>query len=114
VVDEQIQLSSHDTLPADTVIGIVEAEGALHPGDQVVLLVSKGPPPVLVPEIVGKTWNEAKQILGDAGLSWAYWSGGSESLATLVPNLSRVVGTDPGAGTTVPRGSTIRVRLVAE
>lgn len=76
-------------------------------GDTVTLAVStvdKTGTPVQVPNVRGKTWSQAQQILQQAGLNpqkdfWSNFSNG------------KVTAQSPAAGKTVPSGSTVTVRL---
>ena len=97
----------NDTVPEGQVIGLVET-GVIRPGDDVTVDVSKGPPPVPVPAIVGMTWTEAKQALNDAGLLYEL-NGKSQTIST-IPGAT-VSSVDPGVGETVLKGSTVKVRL---
>ncbi|WP_172120696.1 Stk1 family PASTA domain-containing Ser/Thr kinase [Actinomyces faecalis] len=80
------------------------AEGYFY-GDGVSVVVSKGPEMVTVPEVVSKNEAEARATLEAAGL---------------VVSVSRILGgffgtarsTDPAAGTSVPKGSTVTLYVV--
>lgn len=80
------------------------AEGYYH-GDTVDVVVSQGPEMVSVPDVVGKSENEAVTALEDAGLE---------------PHVSRLMGglfdtvssTDPPAGQSVKKGSQVTVNVV--
>jgi len=96
-----------DTIPAGGVIKIELAEGqVLKPNDSVLLTTSKGPAPVDVPNLVGWTWRDAKAKLDELGIGYDYNKG-----ADLAPDLVTVKSTDPGAGTTIHRGDTIKVKF---
>jgi eukaryotic-like serine/threonine-protein kinase len=60
-----------DSVPAGTVIKVVaEKDGdPIHPGDTVKLIVSKGVDLVAIPDIVGKSINDATQLLKKAGFT---------------------------------------------
>ena len=100
-----------DKVPEGKVIAIVRADGPLRPGDSVGLAISRGPAPVDVPSLIGKTWNEARAALEKAALGWAFDRGVDELLATSAPNDAKVEWSDPASGTTVRRGDVIRIRL---
>ncbi|WP_246139936.1 Stk1 family PASTA domain-containing Ser/Thr kinase [Protaetiibacter larvae] len=106
------QRSYSDTVTKDTVISLVDPGGPLHPDDEVLLLISDGPEPVTIPEIVGLGWIAAQKQLADAGLVFQYWNNNSELLGKNVPGIAVVQEIDPPSGA-VPKGSTIRVRLSA-
>lgn len=81
-----------------------EAEGYFY-GDSVSVVVSKGPEMVTVPEVVSKSEADAKAALEAAGL---------------VVSVNRILGgffgtarsTDPAAGTSVRKGSTVTLYVV--
>ncbi|TFD16856.1 Stk1 family PASTA domain-containing Ser/Thr kinase [Cryobacterium sp. TMT2-23] len=77
-------------------------DGPVRAGDTFTLTTSKGPAPVEVPNVVGKSWGEGKKILTDLGFKLKYnalWD---------TPGFAIVVqSTDPAAGTLAPKGSTI-------
>jgi eukaryotic-like serine/threonine-protein kinase len=92
-----------DTVPAGTVIGTEPAAGKEVPRDSTVtIIVSKGPEPVQVPNLVGKTVEVASQTLRDLGLQpdvENYSPGGI------------VRAQDPAGGSVVNRGSKVTLFL---
>jgi eukaryotic-like serine/threonine-protein kinase len=68
--------------------------------------VSKGPPPVRVPNVVDRGRAEAVRILRDAGLRVSV----EEPLG--VTPLDRVLRQSPGGGDTVPKGSVVVLQIV--
>jgi eukaryotic-like serine/threonine-protein kinase len=62
-----------------------------------------------VPDVVGKSWQEAKQILADQGFKVKFKDGASEILSAL-PG-SSVKDTNPKAGKSVDKGTTVTVSL---
>jgi eukaryotic-like serine/threonine-protein kinase len=96
-----------DSVPEGKVIKLELDEGqVLHPGDDVLVQTSRGPAPVDVPDIVNLTWADAKAKLDDLGIKYDYNPG-----ADLAPNLVTVKSTNPGAGTGIHRGDTIKVKF---
>ena len=92
-----------DDVPAGKVISLSPAPGTEVPRDsEVVVVVSKGPDLVAVPDLEGLTLDEAEAALEAAGLAL-----GQDCCASN----GRVVGSDPGAGTRVRRGSAVNVFL---
>jgi serine/threonine-protein kinase len=75
-------------------------------GTELQLIVSDGVEQVKVPDVVGKSWYEAKKALLDAGFTLDY-----DTRADLLPSAVEVRRTDPEAGTTVDKGSTIHVQF---
>lgn len=88
-----------DTVPEGQVIDTSPAAGTLVPRDsEVVVLVSLGPQPVIVPDVSGDTVARAQAALEDAGLVVDGVEGPPDGVVT---------GTDPDAGSEVDRGSSI-------
>ncbi len=87
------------------VIGLADREGGgnWRPGDSVTLIVSLGPQPIEVPDVVGDNLADAMAELRAAGFQ----------PTTVVPEfvwgLFAVASTDPAAGTQHRRGTEIRV-----
>ena len=75
----------------------------LFKGDEVELVVSKGPEVVPVPNVIGQGYQAAKQTLEAAGFV-------VEIAGT--PNFGGVYATDPAAGTELRKGSTVRVFVI--
>ncbi|TPW73796.1 Stk1 family PASTA domain-containing Ser/Thr kinase [Schumannella sp. 10F1B-5-1] len=103
---------SEDVEKGDVVSLVAKnADGSDKPvrvGDTVDLLVSDGPPPVTVPDVVGQSWDKAKKALTDLGFKVQYNHSGP---ADVIPSAFTVSKIDPGAGTSQPKGSTIKVTL---
>ena len=74
-------------------------------GGAVELVVSKGPPPVPVPDVIGMSRDDAVFVLEDAGFVVAV----NEPPVT---PLDEVVLQDPGGGTEVPYGSTVTITVI--
>jgi serine/threonine-protein kinase len=95
----------HEQVPAGTVAGQDPAEGEkVRPGSQVHLLVSRGPRPVTVPNVVGKTYDEATKSLADRHLGVKR----AEDFSDSVP-AGEVIRQDPVAGEEAPRDSAVTV-----
>ncbi|HET6167142.1 MAG TPA: PASTA domain-containing protein, partial [Marmoricola sp.] len=95
-----------DTVPLGKVISQSPSSGTGFKADPVKLVVSKGPTLIAVPGLRGKKANDAKKQLEDLGFvvqvvhNPLYFGG------------NYVVGTDPGEGTMLPRGSTVTISIV--
>ncbi|MDP8987315.1 MAG: PASTA domain-containing protein [Actinomycetota bacterium] len=76
----------------------------LRKGTEVDLVVSAGPALRTVPDLAGKTVDQARAELAKVGLGAEV----VERFSNSVPQ-GRVIGTDPGAGASVARGRTITV-----
>ena len=70
------------------------------------LVVSKGPVMVEVPNVVGMGLDAATQRLEDAGFVVKVRH------SSMYIGVQYVVATDPGRGTTAPKGSTVIVSIV--
>ena len=95
------------TVPKGNVAATRPAKGSVLKGDQVVtVVVSTGRPKVGVPEVTGRPVAEATAILGAAHLQ----ARPERVFDDNVPK-GRAVGTEPGAGSSVPWGSTVVLRI---
>jgi len=95
------------TVPKGSVIATRPDAGTVLKGSQVVtVVVSSGKPKVPVPDVAGRRAEAAEDVLGAAHL----WVRRERVFDDNVPD-GRAVGTDPGAGSTVPWGSTVVLRL---
>jgi beta-lactam-binding protein with PASTA domain/predicted Ser/Thr protein kinase len=76
----------------------------LAKGGTVTIWVSTGKPKVQIPEVKGDQWTQAQQTLTNAGL---------KPVEHIVPGSPKgqVVSTDPAAGTSVPQGSKVHVKV---
>ena len=74
-------------------------------GGPVTIFVSTGPPKVKVPPVKGQQWTQAQQTLLNAHL---------KPVEHFVPGNTKgqVTATDPPAGDSVPKGSTVRVNVM--
>jgi serine/threonine-protein kinase len=91
----------NDTVPIGQVIGTSPAAGAsVDRGGKVTINVSKGPDLVAVPDVKGKSVQDATTVMQQAGLSIGNVFG---------PPNKKVFDTDPPVGTQVKRGSSVNV-----
>jgi beta-lactam-binding protein with PASTA domain len=100
-----------EDVPQGAIVGAIPAVGARAvPGEQVTVLVSKGPEPRTVPEVVGQPSTEAFVALGRAELEIGRVtrreSAGAEP--------GTVLSTTPAGGAQAPRGYPVEVVVVAE
>ncbi|MFD5863935.1 Stk1 family PASTA domain-containing Ser/Thr kinase [Agromyces sp. NPDC127015] len=95
-----------DTVAKDSVVTADWLDDPMRPGSTVELTVSKGQDLVAVPDIVGKNWTEAKQLLTDAGFALDY-----NVLADIAPDAFVVSKVTPEAGQNAKRGSTVTVNF---
>jgi serine/threonine-protein kinase len=92
-----------DTTPRDHVVSQNPEGGTkLEEGSAVTLIVSKGPPPVEIPNVTGQAAADAKQALEAAGFTVERKDEFSNDV-----NTDLVISTDPAAGTKQPKGSTV-------
>jgi len=94
-----------DTVGAGIVTSQDPAEGTLFRGDTVSVVVSKGPPLVQVPDVVGEQVGAATQTLEAAGFT-------VEEERVLGGFFGTVRQQDPEGGTSVPPGSVVTLTIV--
>lgn len=96
-----------DTVQAGLVLRLDPAEGATVPRDSgVAVVVSKGPEPIPIPDVTGKSGIDATNILSAAGFPV---SGIANSAGQPGSPTKQVIATDPPAGEPHPRGTPVRV-----
>ncbi len=102
-----------DTVPKGDVIGVQVPEGTIvTKGTLLQLVVSDGVEQVAIPDVVGKTWRQAEQLLKDAGFVIEFKNNISKFLAG-VPDSSTVKSVEPGEGTSADKGSVVTIALQA-
>ncbi len=104
----QIQITERFTtdVPAGQVIGTKPKAGTTVPsGTAVELIISKGPPPVTVPNLIDKRRSQAVAELEALGLKVEIKKDGPT-------RLDRVIGQSPSAGTDIPAGSTVTITII--
>jgi serine/threonine-protein kinase len=95
-----------ETVEAGLVVSSKPAAGqSVSPDTKVDLVVSKGPPPVPVPDLSGDTVVDARAALRDLDLELTQ---SGEEYDKKVP-AGQIISQSPAAGVNVPRGSTISV-----
>jgi beta-lactam-binding protein with PASTA domain len=100
-----------EEVPQGDIVGSVPATGARAvPGQSVKVLVSKGPEPRTVPDLVGQPSAEAFVALGRAELE----VGRVVRRETAGAEPGTVVSTSPEGGATAPRGFPVQVVVAAE
>ena len=89
-----------------TVVSSNPAAGAngVYNGDSVAVTVSKGPENVTVPDVNGKSEEDAKKALEDLGLK-------AEVNKRLGGPFGTARSTDPAAGTSVKAGSSVKINI---
>ena len=103
-----VSSSTSTTVPAGSVISQSPLGGSqAAPGSSVALIISSGPPPIAVPDVVGLTQAAASSAITSAGL--AVGTIATASSAT-VPAGS-VISQNPGAGTLVLSGSAVALTV---
>ena len=100
------EIKFHDNVEKDKVIQVLTGDAPVTRGDGVRLQVSKGPDLVTVPDVYGRTAEEAISILEKAGFKVDY--------TAPIPSPAwvkywRVEQTDPAPGAKAKRGSTVRL-----
>jgi serine/threonine-protein kinase len=99
----KVQREFHDAIAEGDVIRQDPGpDQTIQEGAVVTLVVSKGPPPVRIPDVTGQTRAEAQATLEALGFQLEV----NEDFSTDVPK-GRVISTDPPAGEKPPKGSTV-------
>jgi beta-lactam-binding protein with PASTA domain len=94
-----------ENLPSGAVVGTEPAAASkVAPDSEVKLLVSNGPAPVVVPDVAGKSCDEATLTLAGVRLGASCREEFSDTVEQ-----GKVVGTDPPAAQQAPRDSTVAV-----
>ncbi len=103
----QVQHRYDETVPVDVVIDTDPGGGAkLARDSSLTLLVSDGPAPVPVPDVSGKTFDDASQQLTAAGFTVARADDFSDTV-----DKDKVIGTDPASGQGANRGVQVVVHV---
>ncbi len=92
----------HDTVPKGSIISIDPKIAKAKRGTSFTAMVSKGPPMLSVPNVVGKQATEARTTLQNAGFAYVYLGEFSDS----VPE-GQVMSTNPAGGNLAPKGSQV-------
>ncbi len=105
-IELSVTSENHDTVPSGVVLSQDPVAGELHRGGSMSVRVSKGPVLVIVPTgLRGQGQQVAAQRVRDAGLV--------PEFKRVVPNgLGWVIGSEPGEGASVPKGSTVILNIV--
>jgi serine/threonine-protein kinase len=104
--ETEVQYEASDQEP-DIVTGqSPEAGDEADEGSTITLTVSQGPDPVQVPDVVGRTAEEANQILTEAEFIVDQVSAESDSVEE-----GRVIEQNPPAGDEVPPGTTVTITV---
>ena len=98
----KVEEKFNDTVPAGEVISQQPAKGKAPKNSDVALVVSKGPPLVPVPDVVGKNVAEAQAILTAAGFGARF---------NLPGGPDRVLNQSPNGGGTGAQGSRVTLSV---
>ena len=96
-----------DSVAEGDVITTQVPEGTIRAGATLTLVISRGPEPVTVPNVVGMSWSDGKEALIALGFVLEYNVGAD---APIYSSLIQVASTDPVAGTSRPKGSKIALK----
>jgi eukaryotic-like serine/threonine-protein kinase len=95
-----------ETVADGVVISVKPKPGTIvDSGSQVALVVSKGPPPVTVPNLVDMPRAKAVSALQRLGLQ-------ADVVKSEFTPLNRVISQSPSPGTKIPKGSTVTIRII--
>ncbi|MCM6763207.1 Stk1 family PASTA domain-containing Ser/Thr kinase [Rathayibacter sp. ZW T2_19] len=101
-----------DTVPAGVVLIQANPEAPATTGGTISVVVSKGPEPVAVPNVVGMTRDEAKAALDAVDLTWSYSLSTLGALIDAAPNeITKVTAQSDPAGEPVQRGTSIQLSI---
>jgi len=100
-LDEQFD----DTVAKGKVISQSPSSGNGVRGDEIVLVVSKGPELFAIPKVRGLRTNDARRKLEDAGFKVEV------NRSDLYVGANYVVKVSPGEGTKVPKGTTVTITV---
>jgi beta-lactam-binding protein with PASTA domain len=104
----QVTPQASETVPEGSVISTApEAGKEVDSGSAVDLVVSTGPPPATVPDVIGLTEDDAANKLSDAGLV----KGDVTTDETSSEKAGTVISSDPAAGQERPKGSKVDLVL---
>jgi serine/threonine-protein kinase len=104
-----VETAADDSVAAGAVISQDPgADESLAPGSEVTLTVSSGPGNIPVPDLTGKTLDDAIQIVTDLGLVPSPQQVENDTVAE-----GLVIGTNPQAGTSTTSGATIEIQVSA-
>jgi serine/threonine-protein kinase len=96
------------SVPAGDVISLEMPTTPVRPGGSISMTISKGPEQVVVPNVVGMTWQDAKQTLLNAGFTLDY-----NPFADAAPTTFIVSKTNPAGGATVDKGTKVKVNFTS-
>lgn len=95
-----------ETVPDNVVISVKPKAGTVvDSGSRVSIIVSKGPPPVPVPNLIDMPKDKAVATLQGLGLRAKVVQGAATPL-------DRVYSQDPAPGASIPKGSTVTIRII--
>jgi beta-lactam-binding protein with PASTA domain/tRNA A-37 threonylcarbamoyl transferase component Bud32 len=96
----------NDSVPKDAIIALTPDTTRAKRGTAFSADVSKGPPPVTVPDVTGKTSGAAKSALDAAGLTFVENDVYSDTV-----DQGTVISSDPAGGSSAPKGSDVTVTV---
>ncbi len=103
----EIEEGESDVIEEGRVISTSPAEGnQIHAGDVITLVISNGPKKVPVPDVEGKTQEEAEDILEAADFTTTIGYDFSDTI-----ELEKVIRTEPGSSEEVEPGSEVKIIL---
>lgn len=111
LIEAGLEPAGPEEQPSDQAVGVVigtnpAAGEEVEPASPVTIIVSSGPAEVQVPDVRCRPFGAAAAELRQAGLD-SFISDQTVAVNPLCPNPNRVAAQDPGAGETVPTGTTV-------
>ncbi len=106
---DAVFVSHHSRAPVGVAIAQIPEPGTrVKQGSKVRVLMSSGPPPVVVPSAVGEPLGEAEEAVAGAGLRYAL-----HTVPAPGHTAESVLSESPSAAASVPSGSTVTLTVVA-
>jgi beta-lactam-binding protein with PASTA domain/predicted Ser/Thr protein kinase len=103
----QVERDFDDSVPQGDVIRQDPGAGqTIQEGATVTIVVSRGPPPIKVPDLTGQPAADARATLEALGFKVEVTKDFSSDVSR-----DHVIGTDPPSGTKVPKGSTVTMSV---
>jgi serine/threonine protein kinase/beta-lactam-binding protein with PASTA domain len=92
-------------VPLGSIVSQQPGPGQVHRGDTISFVVSKGPPLVMIPDVTGKSVDDARRILRSAGFQ--------VQVTHVFPWVigGNVVAQSPDGNTKAPKGSTVNIAI---
>jgi serine/threonine-protein kinase len=102
IVNDRREFS--DDVAKDSLIKLDPSKNKLAPESTITLVISDGPKPIDIPNVAGKTYDQAAASISGAGFTVARRDDFSDAVA-----VGTVIGTDPAGGGQAQRATTVTI-----